>query len=382
VKNNIGIIQTQAPDSDGTPFVASHLKPLDYQAHKERKHYFVRALYQLSYEEPAVHSMLQDFFDGPLVDPNMRTIAIEITGYDFDNPHHYPSDQKIANVLSLVWAVMKRYRIPASNIMGHNEIQMGKADPGKSFLALIKYLLAVKALLEDDEIMKQLIFGQFLTPGRYPQDAVREYYAFTHNYLAYISTRRQVYEWEAGSKYWIVRELVSGESSTVPIAKGYCLPIQGELLQNRYTFIVPQYHEGVDLFKETVSRTSQLTTSTIIHLVGDGVCLYTGEMNGCCNGKAAVFRHRQTNGAEILSVYSHLNQLGSVKPGVRYTMGHDVGIIKNQSKHQDPFLHFAVAYGATWHLDLQDKPGIPLNVGPIWIRERYIDPVQFLDTNV
>jgi hypothetical protein len=381
-KNNIGIIQTQAPDSDGTPFVGSHLKPLDYQAHKERKQYFVKALYQLSYKEPAVHSMLQDFFDGPVVDPNMRTIAIEITGYDFDNPEHYPSDQKIANVLSLVWAVMKRYGIPASNLMGHNEIQMGKADPGKGFLALIRYLLAVKALLEDDEVMKNLIFGQFLSTGRSPQDAVREYFSFVHNYLTYISTRRHVYDWEVASKYWLVRDLVCGGAPQMRIAQGFCLPILGELSQKRYTFINPQNHEGVDLHHEDLVRDSLPATSTGIHLVGDGLCLYAGNMGGCCNGKATIFRHRQASGGEVLSIYSHLSRLSAVVPGTWYEVGHAVGEIKQHIKHQDPFLHFAVAYGATWQMDLQDKPSIPLNAGPRWIRERFLEPVNFLDSNI
>jgi N-acetyl-anhydromuramyl-L-alanine amidase AmpD len=51
-----------------------------------------------------------------MMDPNMRTIAIEITGYDFENPEHYPGEQQIANVVGVVWAVMKRYGIPAMNI--------------------------------------------------------------------------------------------------------------------------------------------------------------------------------------------------------------------------------------------------------------------------
>jgi hypothetical protein len=94
-EDQIGIIQTQKPDLDGTPFVASHISGLDYEAHKAKRQYFVRALYQLGYEEPGVRSILQDWFDGGrVIDPNMRTIAIELAGYDFENPTHYPSQQR------------------------------------------------------------------------------------------------------------------------------------------------------------------------------------------------------------------------------------------------------------------------------------------------
>jgi hypothetical protein len=143
----IGVLQTQAPDQDGTPFVASHLRPLNYKLHRERQQYFVKALDALEYADRDVHSILQDFFNGAKIDPGWRTIAIEITGFDFDDPEMTPDSQQMANVLGVIWAVMKRYKISALDILGHHEIELDKPDPGKLFMASIRYLLGVKRCL-------------------------------------------------------------------------------------------------------------------------------------------------------------------------------------------------------------------------------------------
>jgi hypothetical protein len=120
---------------------------LDYEAHKNRKNYFVRAQYHLGYEEPGVGSILQTWLDGGQnIDPNMRTISIEMTGYDYENRVNFPSKQKIANTLSVVWALMRRYNITANNIFGHNEVQLNKPDPGKKFMAFMRLLIGAKTI--------------------------------------------------------------------------------------------------------------------------------------------------------------------------------------------------------------------------------------------
>ncbi|MGW8250817.1 MAG: hypothetical protein ACWGO1_09265, partial [Anaerolineales bacterium] len=73
----IGILQTQAPDKDGTPYVASHLRPINYRAHQDRKQYFVRAFYELGYNGSSGTTLLQQIYDGKRMDANLRTIAIE-----------------------------------------------------------------------------------------------------------------------------------------------------------------------------------------------------------------------------------------------------------------------------------------------------------------
>jgi hypothetical protein len=53
-----------------------------------------------------VHSILQDWFDGGrVIDPNMRAIAIEMTGCDFEKRDHLPPKQQIANAVSVMYMI-------------------------------------------------------------------------------------------------------------------------------------------------------------------------------------------------------------------------------------------------------------------------------------
>jgi hypothetical protein len=206
----VGIVQTQKASASGIPYVASHINGLDYEAHKNRRNYFVRAQYQLGYEDPGVHSILQNWFDGGrVIDPNMRTIAIEMTGFDFESREHFPQKQQIANTISVIWALMRRYGITANNLFGHNEIQLNKPDPGKKFMGLIRYLIGAKALLENDPYMNQLVFGNFLREETDTLQAVNRYFKFVYDYLLMISKPIRVYEWEGLSGYWYLKDLKS-----------------------------------------------------------------------------------------------------------------------------------------------------------------------------
>ena len=376
VKDEIGIVQMQVPDKDGIPFVASHLRAINFQAYKENKQYFLRALYQLSYTTPKIHSFLQDLYESPRVDPNMRTIAIEITGYDFENQS--PSDQQTANVLSVVWAVMKRYGISASNILGHNEIQLGKPDPGKKFTALILYLVGVKALLENDERMFQLVFGQFIDPDLDARQAVRRYLKFIRDYLLLVSNQRGVYEWEAASNYWFTYDLFSDDSSLAHVADQFYWPINGKGQVNGNTYLDPHNHEGVDVSPDKTDPFRSEFAESAINLVANGKCLFLGEVGGLCRGKIAIFRHRQTDGAEIISIYRHLTDHGEIKVGKQYPKGYPIGMITGVEAHNDPFLHFAIAYGATWDADPKNSTNLPLNASESWIRYRFMHPYDYL----
>lgn len=372
----IGIMQMQIPDKDGTPFVASHVKSLDLLAHQERRQYFMRALYQLGYANPRARLFLQDLFDGPRLDPNMRTIGIEITGFDFDNPAHMPGEQQVANVVGLVWALMRRYGIPASSLLGHHEIQLGKADPGKKFMSLIRYLLGVKALIENDDLMKALVFGQFQTKGGDPALAVRDYFRFVRDYFVMVSTPRKVYEWDGMTKFWGMEARLQGIKTASSQANKWLAPILGSFASQGSSFLDPENHEGVDLYSDLVRR--QDGASTTIHLAALGECMYTGMMEGCRLGQLAIFRHRPLDGAETLSIYGHLNGLGEVRVGRSYPQGYTIGSIERGIGHFNPFLHYAVAYGATWNTDLANHPTVPLNAGASWIRDRYMDPGGYL----
>jgi hypothetical protein len=116
-----GILQTQTASENGVPYLASHLNN-HYLSSFDGDHYFINALNKLGLVGPNTHSVLSEIYEGPKVDPNFRTIAVEIMGFDFDAQENTPSSQKIANVLSVVWGLMKRYRIRALDILGHNEI--------------------------------------------------------------------------------------------------------------------------------------------------------------------------------------------------------------------------------------------------------------------
>ncbi len=375
----ISIIQTQAPDKDGIPFLGSHLRSLDYLAHQEKKQYFVRALYQLSHNGYNTHTLLQEFFDGPVVDPNKSTIAIEATGYKFDSPETAPSDQQIANVLAVVWAIMRRYGILATNILGHQEIQLGKADPGKKFLALMRYLIGIKALLENDPTARWLVFGPFQSNEEKPQQAVEKYFNFIRDYLVLVGSQRSVYEWEADSKYWLVQNHLSGQDAHLQFADRFIWPLSESFFQNGYYYLNPDFHEGVDLYTRRDRSIPKMLTHKPVRLAANGVCVFIGETCGHCQGKTVIFRHRQPDGAEVISAYNHLGEVGNLHVGDYYPAEYRVGSIRSERSYYDPYLHFAIAYGATWDTNLSHSPDNPLNAGRTWIRQRFINPLEYLN---
>lgn len=383
----VGIIQTQMPAADGVPFLASHLQNIDLKLHLARRQYFVRALYQLGFSDPAllgdrkragIVSLLQDFFDGRYLDQNKRTLAVEITGFDFENPTHFPPPQQIANVLSLVWALMKRYRVRAVDVLGHMEIQLNKADPGKKFMALIRQLLGLKALIEDDEEMRGLVFGQFLGPEGDAAQAVRRYFKFVRDYLMLVSVPRTVFEWETACNYWLCQQLITGTPFSLPLTPGFRPPVDGDLLSPGRIFLDPQNHEGVDLYQANYLRMAYTAGGRPVYLAAPGVCLYAGEAFTCTYGRAAIFRHLTPDGGELLSVYGHLESLGDLRVGEiypgEYRFGETMGYVPQDSR----FLHFALAYGTTWDTYLNKHARLPQNIGPKWITERYLSPDELI----
>jgi len=381
-EDKIGILQTQAPDKDGIPFVASHLRPLNYKLHRERKQYFVKALDALEYTDRGVHSILQDFYDGPKIDPGWRTIAIEITGFNFDDLKMAPGTQQIANVLAVIWAVMKRYQIAGLDIMGHQEIELDKPDPGKLFMATIRYLLGIKALSEDDEQMKGLVFGRFLGEGGSPEEAVQKYFKFVRDYLVLVSRPAQVFGWEISSQYWTLCDQLPGAARPVETAGSFSSPLEGKISLKGDSYLMPESHLGVDLYPEREQASRAKSGTNEVKLVAGGECLYAGKNQGQCAGKMAIFHHRLEEGAVMLTVYSHLSELTSLQTGQKYPQGHVLGKIASPQVFMERFLHFAVAYGATWETDLRLRADLPLNASPEWIRERFVEPVGFMKERV
>jgi len=377
LEDRVGILQTQAPDPQGQPYLGSHLKSLDYLLHYQRRQYFVRAYYQLGYQQPRVHSVLQDYFDGPIIDPNQYTIAIEISGFDFDHAEHTPGPQQIANVIGIVKAVMKRYGITANNILGHHEIQLGKPDPGKKFMALVRYLLGVKALVDRDYQMKGLVFGQFMDARTPPDEAVQAYFKMVRDYLVLVGTQQDVYEWEAMATFWITQSVLS--RTKLPILREVRWPLEELYRSNTLQYLEPENHEGVDLLAWQMRdlKPGVIKTATV-QLLTEGTCLYFGVNDRCNPGRTAIFSHYQPDGAQLLTVYSNLNQMSELRVGAHYPLGFPLGSLESSRFHLSPSLHLAVAYGATWDTDLKTSATIPINAGTNWIKRRYLHPIEYL----
>lgn len=215
----IGILATQAPDADGTPFTASHLQPLDYQAHSEKRQYFVRALYELEQRRQGSHSILQDWFDGPRQDANQVSLAIELTGGAFEAPGRAPSSQQVANSLAVVMALMQRYNIHASDVLGHHEIQIDKPDPGKPFMTSIRCLLAAHALWKGNPRLNELVFYASQHGDREPASAVEAYLRWVWDYFVLVSRPGQVKAWDESSGYWSLWQAL-GDSHILPLPSG------------------------------------------------------------------------------------------------------------------------------------------------------------------
>jgi hypothetical protein len=157
-------------------------------------------------------------------------------------------------------------------------------------------------------------------------------------------------------------------------------PIEGILTPNGFDYMDPENHEGVDLFVQSNGSDPFFQTQQPIKLIANGECLFFGQGKGIHDGKIALFRHRQPNSAEIISAYGHLDKIRNLEIGKVYQVGTEIGKIENSGKNGQQFLHFAIAYGASWDAVLRRTPNVPLNVGPTWIRNHYLSPMDYLHT--
>lgn len=368
---DFGIVQTQLPDLDGTPFQAAHLLPLDYEAYGDQRQYFIQALYALQVSEPAAQSLLTELYSGRRYEPNQRTIAIELTGYAFDDPDQMPGDQQIANLVSVIAALMRRYRIPVQNLLGHQEIDLGKSDPGKKFLALVRLLLGIKALLEPDLLLKELVFGGFLRHAGSPLEAITRYFQSVRSYLCLVDVPRRVYEWEVDSQFWAFYDRLAGKSGLATCEASVYSPVIEQIEYAGERFLVPEDHAADDIYR---FGSKQKARETAVHLAGSGLCMHAGTLLGSHLGNTAIFRHRLPGGAEILTVYGNLGQLNPLVPGRFYPQGAQLGILEYPWAYADNFLHFSVAYGAVWEKSLRERPNLTESADRTWMLDRYMQP--------
>jgi hypothetical protein len=373
----ISIVQTQKPGPGGIPYLASHIYYLTSADLKERT-YFIRALDEISRLNPGAHSGLQDIYSRPQIDPNYYTLAIEMDGYNFDDPDFFPPAQQIANLLGLVWALMERYQIPASAVLGHDEIDLRKSDPGKKFMATVRYLLGLKALIEGDPGMSELVFRQYLKAGRSTMGAIEGYFDFIRAYLTRIAIPKLVFEWEGETEYWAVMDNLTGRNPAYRGSSQLVLPMGSLYLPRGSAYLHPEGHEGLDLYSNPDPADYLKPVEQTVLLIFPGECLYTGLGSGCSSGPAAVFRHRTPNGSEFVSIYGHMHHLGKVTSGKFYPAGFPLGSVRGSGYADDGYLHLAFAYGATWELDLKTRTNPPAGASVNWLRDRYLPPADIL----
>ncbi|MCD6401001.1 MAG: N-acetylmuramoyl-L-alanine amidase [Anaerolineales bacterium] len=372
---SISILQVQKPDQDGVPFLASHLRSLSLGSYHEGTQYFLKALYELRKETPAIRGGLIDFYERPNHDINSRTIGIEITGFDFDNPARYPSNQKIANVLGLVWALMIRYRIPAEYILGHNELQLNKPDPGKKFLALIRYLLGVYTLIQDNRNMNELVFGMFRSPNEDDSVAIAKYFKFVRHYLALVSIPQRVFEWEIWSGYWQSMQAIGNtpgeelpDSAMEHVAPLFDMEVDNPMAK----FLEPPNHRGIDLVPK--GNLNRLQNGLDVRLLYPGRCLFVGTGKGEHPGMQAIFRHRTVQGGEFISIYDGLKDVTNIKVNQLYPPKIKIGSVKSHQTWEKPFVHLGFAYASYWDYEYKFRTSLPMNVGRTWIMQRYMNP--------
>ena len=379
LESHLGILQTQYPDVDGTPLVASHLSGLDYQAHENKDQYFVRAFYQLGYDDTSVKSILTELYDGPRLDPNYRTIAVEMTGANFDKFGNEPAEQEIANVVSLIYALMMRYKISALNILGHHEIELRKSDPGKKFMALIRFLMGLYALYLGDPEFFKLVFGEFISNNQDPWLGVMRYFKFIRDYQVAVDYPDQVYLWEAKVNYWNFYEKLAQKTlyhtKIIHPFEQFLIPIKQQVISKKETFLSPPDQEGVDLYLAVNDDVYNPMRKIDVLLPADGECMCAGYKLGY--GYFAFFKHIQKNGAAIISIFSNLDTIKTLKNGFIYNVGYQIGKISAGSVMGEGYLHMAIAYGATWETVLQNRKNNPPGVTSEWIKRRYIDPVEY-----
>lgn len=367
-----GIVQTQLPDSDGIPFAASHMMGLS-DSTLPSDSYFAAAFARLSAEGKGVPNLLTTPEAWRKEDWNYHTLGIEATGSYYELPGNWPDDQQIANLVGLLAALMRRYRIAAENIFGHTELDPDKSDPGKIFMLVLRALLGAYALATPDPLLKTLTFGAWQKLHPDPELAVQAYFTALRDYLLIIARPDQVYAWET----------LSGCSLLLRNLQGLPAPtdqrLQPPLLLPTHlsgdVFLVPHHHEGVDLHIPSAVAGESLP----VQLAAAGECLFVGDEPGYCPGKAAVFRHLQPDGAHFLTVYAHLTGTADLSAGHTYPAAAPVGHVLRATSSHSAYLHFAIAYGASWEADLHTHTTPLLTTTRQHLLTRYLDPLPFLE---
>ncbi|MFP3854384.1 MAG: hypothetical protein ACLFWD_08850 [Anaerolineales bacterium] len=145
----------------------------------------------------AIESTLVDIHTGIRFDPNFRTLAVEIAGRKFDDdfPKSLPGPQQIGNLLTLLRALMLAYSLRAWDIVGHFELQGDKPDPGKLFMAQIRFLVGIQALQNPGRTLRLLTFGRYRTSFELVR-AAAGYFEKLLEFTSRLTTPNQFRAWD------------------------------------------------------------------------------------------------------------------------------------------------------------------------------------------
>ncbi len=410
-ESHVSILQTQAP-REGYPTVSSHLisnLTSEHQAYLNAQHPIntMQLLFPY-YSLPRTYNYLPNVLRGSGQDLNLRTISLELLGVNFDSETGHPEPQLVANTLAVILAHIKRYPdIKFSNINGHYEIQMDKADPGKNFMGELRLLLALKVLEGNNTALKENLFGPFMTESRSPIEAVKRFFDFHWDYFVASNWGhpKKVYEWEGRTGFWkIYRSLF--EQNPAQIADRFVLPVlphEDRRIVYGSRYAEPEYHEGVDLNIQATRTLINEDLGEPVHSTANGKVVFTSEIPGRPGlGNTAVIEHILPDGAKVLSLYAHLDEIRVNKDQI-VEINEQIATMGNSGGQPDSHLHFAIFPAASkrkkeldHYLQLryegqpvdaytQDEEGrifiVPATVRREYIESYYFDPLVFISEN-
>ena len=219
----LSIVQAEFPDYQGNWIISAHIVQVDRSLQTTHQQYYCRAyqslLKEYGFSDCLTGTIIQRLYQPGFNDkPNKQLVGIEIQGCLFNDPISFPSPQKLANVLAVSLAIIKRNRIssPAFNAYGHGELDLLKSDPGKNFVLGMKILIGISALVSGDDELKDLVFGPFTLGGKITKEkAVANYFSFVKNYFSITaSPHSYVYYWLRFFEFENIQELVSRNLKT------------------------------------------------------------------------------------------------------------------------------------------------------------------------
>lgn len=195
IDDGVSIVQAEIPNKRGAWVHSAHCLPGMGKTYFEENLHNLGAIY-FAKDNPTRYSLLQKMRGSEIVPiPNRTILGIEMLGINFDYTESFPSDLEIANTLSVVIALSKKYSIcPAYDLYGHIELDPAKGDPGKNVMYLMKILIGLKALEKGESELAEICFKPFMpknTKG-VSSEGIKRYFDYCLDYYNGIETKDKV----------------------------------------------------------------------------------------------------------------------------------------------------------------------------------------------